>query len=118
MNPGERPAVYAVSLVMGANGSQTDTFSVPAGEDFYVSELTHKKTGACDIDKIEAPTENVVNEGVPVELLAGDAVRRLPLAGFLFVAGGSTVTVKATDRSGAGNTLNLVFLGVLRRHGV
>jgi Mrp family chromosome partitioning ATPase len=113
----ERPAAYAVALSMSANGSDTDTFSVPVGEEFELLELVHKKTGACDLDEVKAPTENMLNQGFPVELMAGDAVRRLPLpsrgSGWI-IKGGTTVTVKATDRSGAANVLDLVFLGVQR----
>ncbi len=110
-----RPAAYAVELVMGANGADTDTFTVPNNMVFEVMELQHKKTGAVYLDEISDPRAGSrINKSFPVELIAGDGARRVVLPESWVIEGGTTVTVKSTDKSGAGNTLNLLFLGVER----
>lgn len=112
----ERPGFYSVELSMSANGSDTDTFAVPSDFEFEVQELQHKKTGACHLDEISDKTGgNRIDKAFPVELIAGDGARRVILPTPWVIPPNTTVTVKATDKSAAANTLNLVFLGVERR---
>lgn len=112
----ERPGFYSVELSMAANSSDTDTFSIPSDVEFEVQELQHKKTGACHLDEISDKLGgNRIDKSFPVELIAGDGTRRVVFPGKWVIPPNTTVTVKATDKTGATNVLNLVFLGVERR---
>ncbi|MCI0596993.1 MAG: hypothetical protein L0Z48_10710 [candidate division Zixibacteria bacterium] len=112
----QRPGFYSVELSMSANGSDTDTFAVPSDIEFEVVELQHKKTGACHLDEISDKLGgNRIDKSFPVELIAGDGARRVVFPGEWRIPPNTTVTVRATDKSAAANTLNLVFLGIEHR---
>lgn len=113
--PSEKPAVYTVKVSVAGNAQGSDAFTVPAGFDFYVTELVHKKTGAIDLDNLTVLKEDLLDGGsCPVELVAGDRTSRQPLPKPFYCPGGQTVTVKATDKSGSANVLDIAFHGVLR----
>lgn len=119
--PNEEPTVYPIKTVHTGNDSKTDSFSIPAGWDFYVTELIHKKTGNADVDYVQVLKKNLIGDSaksVAVELLAGSPTARYPLAKPLYIPGGQTCSVKVTDKTGAANTVEIAFHGVLRFTGV
>jgi hypothetical protein len=111
----EKPAVYTVKVSVAGNAQGTDSFTIPKGFDFYLMEMVHKRTGAADLDSVTVLKENLIEGGsCPIELIAGDGVRRQPLAKEFLCPGGQTVTLTATDKSGAANVIDVAFHGVLR----
>lgn len=118
---GRRPAWYPLQLVVPASGTLTGSIQILGSEDFewqYVlATYTDARIAITLFDNSSgmplmiAPNQNSNVGLVPIALFAGTAQLPFPIRPVYRIPKKNTVTVIATDSSGAQNTLNFSMYG-------
>jgi len=107
-----KPKVYFLEYVLAANQVLTKTFSISNDYDWTMMMMTHAKTADAEIQNLKVADEDMLEVPTRIDLICGNTARLLPLPQPLFVPRKSTVTCKVADKSGAGNTVVVAFIGV------
>ncbi len=115
----DRSYMLILQLVLAANGTGTLQFPMPQGEFLELDQMVFSSTGAFAITDIRDSSGNhftnaSVAVALPSTVLASGANNNNALKDFfknIFIDGGNILYVDVKDTSGAGNTVNLAFMG-------
>jgi len=111
----DEPASYPFDVTLTANQALKDLSQFfDRDSDFYWTGLVGTQTGAYNL-RLQLPSGRFLSSA-PVKNtnLVGTAQFPVPIFPAVRVPGGGKIGIEVTDTSGAGNTIQLVFIGIRR----